>query len=552
MKPTYDPSSVIATDPFPAQGNGPARFDSTASLVGTDCTTSSSSIAIQTEDERGFGWTVRTHPVLPPRIEHAQEPKGNHIRHILHFGEPKSLRTYTPTQAALVRASGVWLWTADGRPLYDFTSGVLVANLGHYPRSWTRKWFALMGWPVASGFEHGSDHGQVGQESVTLGHSAPMPCPVPGTTEDFGFAVPLTAYNAMTTVEAEAVRALVQLLQSRPGGSRLEQVLWAASGSEAIQKALWAALAFQRDRPMILATRYGFHGKKGLAQAVTGCETDAERDPRVRFISFPMMECRDVSQRDQPFDPTPYERELQQVLHQFGRKIGTLITEPYLGGGGSFHPPKAYLQLLQNFCRENDILFILDEVQSNFGRTGSLFAFETYGLEPDIVVLGKGLGNGVPVAAAVGRADVLSALNYGDASDTYSAHPLGCAAVVATISEYLSRDVLTPMRAVSEQIERGLVALRKFPFVAAVRGEKGGMVWGVEMQDYAGRSASDWANAFVLAAYRGQGPQQPGVHLLGPLAKKVVRIAPPLIITADQAHHALQILHEGAQSLLEP
>ena len=78
-----------------------------------------------------------------------------------------------------------------------------------------------------------------------------------------------------------------------------------------------------------------------------------------------------------------------------------LITEPYLGGGGSYHPPKAYLQLLQQFCRDNDMVFILDEVQANFGRTGDLFAFETYGLEPDVVVLGKGLGNGVPVAAAV-------------------------------------------------------------------------------------------------------------------------------------------------------
>ena len=71
--------------------------------------------------------------------------------------------------------------------------------------------------------------------------------------------------------------------------------MWAASGSEAIQKALWAAMARDRTRPMILATRFGFHGKKGLANAVTGCEADPERDPRVRFISFPTTECRDVS-----------------------------------------------------------------------------------------------------------------------------------------------------------------------------------------------------------------------------------------------------------------
>src|SRR5262249_17916819 len=147
-------------------------------------------------------------------------------------------------------------------------------------------------------------------------------------------------------------------------------------------------------------------------------------------------ECIDVSQRQQSFDPAPYRRELEALRHQFGRRLAVLITEPYLGGGGSYHPPKAYLQLLQAFCRENDIVYILDEVQSNFGRTGELFAFETYGLEPDLVVLGKSLGNGLPLAAAVGRADVFAPLDYGEGSDTWSANPLCCAGVLATLDEF--------------------------------------------------------------------------------------------------------------------
>src|SRR5262249_58653219 len=125
----------------------------------------------------------------------------------------------------------------------------------------------------------------------------------------------------------------------------------------------------------------------------------------------------------------------------------------------------------------NDIVFILDEVQSNFGRTGALFAYESYGLEPDIVVLGKGLGNGVPVAAAVGRADLFGSLDYGEGSDTWSANPLCCAAVLATLDEFASRDVLGPMKAASAVIEGGLVRLKELSFVAAVRGERGGMVW---------------------------------------------------------------------------
>src|SRR5262249_38839602 len=285
----------------------------------------------------------------------------------------------------------------------------LVANLGHTPPAWMERFLGYLGWA------HPGDY-----------HTAP----------------PLTAYNAVTSVEIEASRRLTELLQARPGGRRLEQVFWAARRSEAAQEALRAGRARDRTREMIVATRYGFHGKKGLANAVTGCETDRERDPRVRFISFPTTECADVSLRGQAFDPSPYRAELEALYQQFGRKLGVLITEPYLGGGGSYHPPKGYLQMLQAFCRAHDLVFILDEVQSNFGRTGELFAFETYGLEPDIVVLGKGLANGIPGAAAVGRADVFASLDYGEGSDTYSANPLCCAAVLATLEEFAARDVL--------------------------------------------------------------------------------------------------------------
>jgi 4-aminobutyrate aminotransferase-like enzyme len=322
----------------------------------------------------------------------------------------------------------------------------------------------------------------------------------------------------------------------------MEQVMWAASGSEAIQKALWASLERDHDRDLILATRHGFHGKKGLAHAVSGSESDHERDPRVRFISFPMAECDDVNMRGDPFDPAPYLAELDALHRQFGRRIGTLITEPYLGAGGSYHPPAAYLQMLQQFCREHDIVFILDEVQANFGRTGHLFAFETYGIEPDIVILGKGLGNGVPVSAAVGRKDIFASLDYGEASDTWSANTLGCAAVLATLGEFADSDVLGNCHRASAIIEDGLVRLKELPFIAHVRGEYGGMVWGLETKDHAGRSAAEWANAIVLTCYRGIGGD--GIHLLGPLAKKVLRIAPPLTITSEEARAAMDLMQQ--------
>jgi 4-aminobutyrate aminotransferase-like enzyme len=443
-------------------------------------------------------------------IEHRGETRSNAVRRTIDEREPVALRTYTPTQLAIAKSAGVFHWTADGRRLYDYTSGVLVSNLGHNPVEWQQRFLAYMGWST----------------------------PPAGT--DYFEAVPLTSYNAMTTLEADAVGRLVANLQSRPGGGRLEHIMWAASGSEAIQKALWASLARDPQRDLMIATRDGFHGKKGLAEAVTGSERDRNRDSRVRFISFPKEECRDISQRGASFDPAPYLAELEAIAAE-GRGIACLITEPYLGGGGSYHPPAAYLQMLQAFCRRHDIVFVLDEIQANFGRTGCMYAFETYGLEPDVVVLGKGLGNGVPAACAAGRADVFRSLSYGEASDTFSANPLCCAAVLATLDEFERRDVLGAARASSRIIEEGLLSLKALPFVAHVRGEKDGMVWGVEIADWSGRSAGEIAQRSVLAAYQGDHDGR-AVHLMGPLAGKVLRIAPPLTITETEARDSIGAL----------
>lgn len=462
-------------------------------------------------------------------IAHPAEMASNAERASAASFEPRSLRTYTPSQAVLVRSAGCYHWTPEGRRLFDFTSGVLVANLGHNPISWTRRFFNYMGWPFEGSGASANNLPRMGTQAIK------------GVPAGYFPALPMTAYNAITGVETEASKRLIGALRRSAGGGRLHQVMWSASGSEAIQKALWAAMARDKARSMIVATRYGFHGKKGLAGAVTGTENDAERDPRVKFVSFPMKECADISMRDQPFDPAPYRKELDELRKQFGRRLGVLITEPYLGGGGSFHPPKAYLQMLQQFCREMDMVFILDEVQANFGRTNSLFAFEAYGLEPDMVVLGKGLGNGVPVAAAVGRKDIFASMDYGEGSDTWSANPMCCAAVLATLDEFESRDVLGEAKKASAVIEEGLIQLKALPFVSHIRGEQGGMVWGIETKEHSGHSAAEWAEAIVLACYRGDGAN--GIHLLGPLSKKVVRVSPPITITVAEAQQAMEMMN---------
>jgi 4-aminobutyrate aminotransferase-like enzyme len=168
-----------------------------------------------------------------------------------------------------------------------------------------------------------------------------------------------------------------------------------------------------------------------------------------------------------------------------------------------------------------------------------MYAFTHYGLEPDVVVLGKGLGNGVPVDAAVGRADLFAAMHYGEGSDTWSASALGCAAVLATLDEFENTGVLAHARQLAEVLEAGLCRLEQLELVAAVRGE--GLVWGVECAALGEHAADVVANACVEACYLGDA-QGRAIHLLGPLAGKVLRVSPPLVLPLAEAREYLDVM----------
>lgn len=408
-------------------------------------------------------------------IQHPGERRGNKVRRRLEAVVGRGQRTYTPTQIVVKRAEGVCLWTADGRRLIDFTSGVLVVNLGYaHPR-----------------FER--------------------------LYRKYCAKLPRNAYNMVTSVEVEAAERLVASMAY----PKAQKVLWAASGSEGIQKAMWAAMHKHPDRPILVATRKGFHGKKGLAGDVTG---DQSHNPNVRFVSFPMYEEK---------TPEFYQAELDALAEAYPNQIALLITEPYLGAAGSFHPPKWYHPLLEEWCAKHDIALIWDEVQSCHGRTGNMYAFQTYGVQPDLVVLGKGLANGEPAAAVVGRADLIDTLAYGMASDTFSGNPRACAAMCATLDVFEEESIVEHCRKMAPLMEQRLRGLMdKFSFVTHVRGE--GLVYGLEIANDA------VANQCVLEAYRGIG--EAGVHFLGPLAGKVLRVSPPLVITEQELDEAFSII----------
>lgn len=408
-------------------------------------------------------------------ISHPNEDKGNYYRELWTKYVGRGQQTYTPSQIVVEKAEGIYLWTVDGRKLTDFTSGVLVSNLGYAHPKFEKKF------------------------------------------KEYYKQLPRNTYNMISPVHVEASRRLIESF----GYSKAQKILWAASGSEGIQKAMWSALHRYPDRHIIVATRHGFHGKKGLAADVTG---DSSPNPNVRWISFPMEE---------GYNKKLYEDELIQLWNEYKEKIALLITEPYLGARGSYHPPKWYHQLLQEWCNEHDIPFIFDEVQSCFGRTGNMYAFQSYGVEPDLVVLGKGMASGEPASAVIGREDLIESLDYGEASDTFSGGSSACCAVCATMDIFEEDNIVQHVQKIQEKLKDILLRLKQeFPFIVDVRGE--GLVYGIDC------STPEIANKCVLEAYRGTGDE--GVHFLGPLAKKVLRVSPPLIITEEEIEHAYQVL----------
>ena len=171
-----------------------------------------------------------------PIIQHAGESQSNDVRRRLATVEPAAQRTYTPSLAVLARSQGCYHFTPEGRKLADFTSGVLVANLGHNPHRWWQRVLAYLG-----------------VNNLPAGG-------------EFFAAATLTSYNAVTPLEVQASERLLANLRSQTGGARMEQVLWAATGSEAVQKAIWAALDRRPGENMILATRHGLSRQEGIGR----------------------------------------------------------------------------------------------------------------------------------------------------------------------------------------------------------------------------------------------------------------------------------------------
>jgi 4-aminobutyrate aminotransferase-like enzyme len=225
--------------------------------------------------------------------------------------------------------------------------------------------------------------------------------------------------------------------------------------------------------------------------------------------------------------------------------VAALITEPYQGAAGSIMPPEGWLARISAWCREREIVFILDEVQSSFGRTGTMFMFEQLGFVPDLMTLGKGLGSGVAVAAVVGRSDIMDAVPPGGMSSTYGGNPLCCAAALESIAIIERERLCERVARLGPSLGERLRALQeRHPCIGEVRGL--GFVWGLEVvTDPRSRNPdAPRAQRIVNEACRR------GLLLIAPIGfhGNVIRLAPPLTMEEDHLWMACQILEAAVEA----
>jgi predicted acetylornithine/succinylornithine family transaminase len=364
------------------------------------------------------------------------------------------------------RGEGTQLWSVDGKRYLDFLSGIAVVSLGHAN-------------PVIAA--------AISQQANSLLHVSNF------------FA------NAQATKTAVEVADLM-----RDAGAGDGQVFFCNSGAEANEAAIKLARKFGgRGRHVVVSALGSFHGRTLGALALTGQPAKHEAFQPMPE-GFRYCEFGDISSLEAQIDST----------------VAAVILESIQGEGGIIPADPAYLQAVQALCRERGILFIIDEVQTGFCRTGKWFGFEHAGVQPDAVCMAKAMGNGMPVGALWARRDVAAVMQPGDHGSTYSGTAIATAAVSAVIAEMKRLDAPRLAQVQGARLKRGLEAI---PRIHSVRGA--GLLLGAQLVD--GVVASD-----VYAALLKKG------LIVNAVNASTIRFAPPLTVSDAEIDEALALVAE--------
>ena len=417
-------------------------------------------------------------------------------------GEAVSASLGTAFPVFIERAEGAIIIDVDGNSILDLGAGIAVLNVGHSASKVVEN---------------------VKTQIEAFTHTCFM-------------VVPYTGY-------VEVCEALNRLT---PGTHKKKSALF-NSGAEAIENAVKIARKFTK-RSAVVAFEHGYHGRTNLTMAMTAKNMpykDGFGPFAPEVYRMPLAYPYRCDACTKPCESSV----LSMVLHKIEKEIGAsnvacIVIEPILGEGGFIVPCKGFLPGLAKFCKENGIIFIADEVQTGFARTGDMFACENESVIPDLIVTAKGIAAGMPLAGVTGRAEIMDSIHLSGLGGTYGGNPVACAAALGAI-EIIERDNLA-QRAnnIGKILTDALNAMaKKYPIIGEVRGR--GAMQAIELIKPGTLDPNPEALTAILKYCTSKGV----LILSAGTYSNVIRLLPPLIIEEDLLRDGLAVLDEAIASL---
>ncbi len=346
----------------------------------------------------------------------------------------------------------------------------------------------------------------------------------------------------------EGYIALAEKLNALAPGKGAKKTIIVNTGAEAVENAVKIARAFTK-RPAVICFEDAFHGRTLLTMTLTskthpykaGFEPFASDVYRIPF-AYPYRAEKGATAES-------FAHYLEDAFKRMvaPESVAAVIAEPVLGEGGFIVPPRDYFQIVQEICRKHGILFIADEVQSGFARTGKWFASEHFGIEPDLITMAKSLGGGMPIAAVTGRAEIMDAPGVGSLGGTFCGHPLSCAAALAVIETIEKDNLLARSAEIGKRFEeRARGWQKKWPLVGDVRG-LGGMCAMELVSNAATREPADAETKQVARFCYEHGL----VTITAGTFNNVIRILVPLVVTDAQFDEGLDVIEAALAAVAE-
>ena len=401
------------------------------------------------------------------------------------------------------RGEGSWLIDRNGERYLDYTSGIGVTNTGHaHPR-------------VVKAVQDQAAKLLHGQQNIVY-HE-------PG------------------------LRLYERLQHVLPGGPW--QAFLSNSGAEAVEAAVKLA-RIATGRPSIIAFRYSFHGRTAQTMALTAAKDvyRAAFEPlpgSVYHASYPYCYRAAGGPHDPAACTCDWEEQLELLFHQlvYPERVAAVVIEPVIGEGGYIVPPQGFLPRLREITREHGMLLIADEVQTGFGRTGELFAVRHWDVEPDILVMAKGIASGLPLSGIIARSDIMAKFAPSSHGGTYGGNVVCCAAALATLDVIEDEGLVANARERGAQFLAGLRALQaKHPALGDVRGL--GLMLAMEFVK-PGQGDGRVPDPALTKRVQSACFDRRLMVLTAGSYVNVVRIIPPLVTTAEEVDLALAIIAEA-------